>query len=86
MRAKLSGKIRAFREITQVMATDRALVTEIDVVFSGKIESEQANPNAKVIEATVTIRMKPVLAETLRFGQTVYLHLSTDEPGGTKNE
>lgn len=79
MRARLSGKIRAFREITQATCTDRCLVTEIDVTFSGKIESDKAAPGAKEIEATVTLRCKPVFAETLRFGQMLYLDLSTEE-------
>jgi len=76
MKAKLSGKIRAFRQITQAAATDRTLLTEIDVAFSGKIESDKVS--GKEIEAIVTIRLKPVFAETLRFGQGLHFDLSTD--------
>lgn len=77
MKAKLSGKILAFRH------TDDGTQSfiEVDLLLKGKIESNAAT--GKEIEATLQLRLKPLFAEKLHFGQTLYICVDTDEDGCT---
>lgn len=72
MKAKLSGKIKSLRQI----AESGEIMVEVDMIISGKIESDKAS--GKDVTALVTMRIKPLFAEELHFGQVLHFDLRTE--------
>ncbi len=80
MKARLSGEIKSLVR----KAVDSPWVDVlVDITGSVTDGMKEGSPEAKAMGAEVSLRMKPIMAETLKFGQKLYVEMSTDPLPGT---
>jgi hypothetical protein len=74
MKGRLSGIIKS-------MTRDNNWVN-ITLDTTGAVESQgTTSPDAKSSGAEITLRIKPVMGDQLKFGEKLYFTWSTEEPG-----
>jgi hypothetical protein len=73
MKAMMRGKIE------KMSRDERGETVTIMVDVTGSVEKERS-PAAKPCGAEITLRLKPVVADELRFGQVLYVTVSDVPP------
>jgi hypothetical protein len=75
MRGRLSGIIKS-------MTRDNTWVhIAVDTTGAVVSNSTTTSPDAKASGAEITLRVKPVMGDQLKFGEKIYFTWSTEEPG-----
>ena len=80
MKAQLTGRInRIVRHDDHFdNITKNNDMTEIEVEFRGNVDG--AVPTAKPALMRAFLKLKPLIADKLQFGSTIYLTISDEEP------
>ena len=74
MKARLEFKIKKMFE-----ESNSVVLIQGDVL--GSVESDEVkNPEAKIFVGEISLRVKPVVAQHLSFGQKLYFSMSDKEP------
>lgn len=73
-------RVTASGAIESLVGAEEQGEVEVEVTFKGKVA--EVAQTAKDCHATVTLTVKGLAAEQLKWGQKLYLTLSTEPPEG----
>lgn len=73
MQIKLRGKINSMNEGSFLEGS----CVQINLELSGAVKSDKSH--GKEADATMILRLKPLYAEQLKFGQVLNIEINTDE-------
>jgi hypothetical protein len=78
MKMVLTGFVDVFRREAGPLSGKAAIVTEV----SGKIVEGQQGPDSQAVSASVELRMKPVILQSMPMGAPLYVIITDKKPEG----
>ncbi len=77
MKGKLKGTIASMVTTDNHNFVDIKLDT---IIGAMEVDGEKFNPDSKTITGEINLRVKPVLAKKLQFGQILHFSITDEEP------